>query len=72
MEPETIQEAIKIGVAKINFGTDVRYKYLQYYGEAISQMNHQGHSWKVSQAVSERLSEDIRAIIQLSGSQNKG
>ena len=71
MEESIIKDAIKLGVAKINFGTEVRYKYVQHYEEALKTLNHQGHSWKLSQFACDALSEDIKNIIRLSGSEGK-
>ena len=71
MEESIIKEAIHLGVAKINFGTEVRYKYVQHYQEALENLNHQGHSWKLSQYASDALVEDIKNIIRLSGSEGK-
>ena len=68
MEDEVVKEAIRRGVAKINFGTEIRYKYVQHYREAMDKLDHQGHSWKLSQYASDALSEDIKRIIELSGS----
>ncbi len=71
MRPEIIRRSLSMGIAKINFGTEIRYKYLQYYEQGIRELNHQGHSWKVSQFANDRLAGDIRAIIRLSGSEGK-
>lgn len=71
MEESIIKDAIQLGVAKINFGTEVRYKYVQHYQEALENLNHQGHSWKLSQYASNALVEDIKNIIRLSGSEGK-
>ena len=71
MEESIIKDAIKLGVAKINFGTEVRYKYVQHYEEALKTLNHQGHSWKLSQFACNALAEDIKNIIRLSGSEGK-
>lgn len=68
MEESVVRDAIQLGVAKINFGTEIRYKYVQHYQEALERMDHQGHSWKLSQAASDALAEDIKGIIRLSGS----
>ena len=62
MEESIIKDAIKLGVAKINFGTEVRYKYVQHYEEALKTLNHQGHSWKLSQFACDALSEDIKKL----------
>lgn len=71
MPDETVKEAIRIGVAKINFGTLIRHKYVEFYKEAIDTMDHQGHSWKISQFAEKKLEGVIREIIDLSGSANK-
>lgn len=71
MEESIIRDAIGLGVAKINFGTEVRYKYVQHYQEGLENMDHQGHSWKLSQYASDALAEDIKNIIRLSGSEGK-
>lgn len=68
MDEDVVRDAIKLGVAKINFGTEIRYKYVQHYQEALETMDHQGHSWKLSQQASNALAEDVKNIIRLSGS----
>lgn len=71
MSEEIIKQAIKLGIAKINFGTDIRYKYVEYYSEGIQTLNHQGHSWKISQYACDKLGNVIRNIINLAGSAGK-
>jgi len=71
MEESAIRKAIGLGVAKINFGTEIRYKYVQHYEEALRTLDHQGHSWKLSQFASDALCEDVKNIIRLSGSEGK-
>lgn len=68
MEEDVIRAAIKLGIAKINFGTEIRYKYVQHYQEGLTTMDHQGHSWKLSRYASDALTEDVKKIIRLSGS----
>ncbi len=68
MPDETVRKAIKTGVAKINFGTLVRHKYVEYYKEGIDTLDHQGHSWKISQYAEKKLEQVICDIIELSGS----
>lgn len=71
MEESIVKDAIQLGVAKINFGTEIRYKYVQHYQEALEKLDHQGHSWKLSQYASDALAEDVKKIIELSGSAGK-
>lgn len=71
MNEDVIREAIRLGVAKINFGTEIRYKYVEYYEEGIRTLVHQGHSWKLSQYANAKLVEDVKKIILLAGSDGK-
>ncbi len=71
MGDDIIRHAIGMGVAKINFGTEIRYKYVEHYREGLETLDHQGHSWKLSQYASNKLSDDIKKIIRLSGSEGK-
>lgn len=71
MSEDIVKESIQMGVAKINFGTEIRYKYVQHYEQALKTMDHQGHSWKLSQYASNALVEDVKKIITLSGSAGK-
>jgi fructose/tagatose bisphosphate aldolase len=66
-----VKEAIQLGVAKINFGTLVRHKYVDFYKEAIDTLPHDGHSWKISQFAEKKLRGVIKEIIDLSGSAGK-
>jgi ketose-bisphosphate aldolase len=71
MAENTIKETIKLGIAKINFGTEIRYKYVEYYNEGIQTLDHQGHSWKISQYACNKMGDVIRNIIELAGSAGK-
>lgn len=71
MSEDTIRESIGLGVAKINFGTEIRYKYVEYYNEGIQALDHMGHSWKLSQYACNKLADTIRNIINLAGSAGK-
>jgi fructose/tagatose bisphosphate aldolase len=68
---EDVKEAIDIGITKINFGTLVRYKLMEYYKEGIETLDHKGHIWKVSMYAEEKLKGDIKDIIMLSRSNNR-
>lgn len=71
MEEDLVKAAIRLGVAKVNFGTEIRWKYLEHYRRAMDELDHQGHSWKVSQYASDALCEDVKRIIRLAGSEGK-
>ncbi|MDD5660111.1 MAG: class II fructose-bisphosphate aldolase [Actinomycetota bacterium] len=65
---KTVKKAISLGVSKINFGTLVRHKYVEYLKEGIENLDHQGHIWKISQYASRKLEKVISDIIDLSES----
>lgn len=71
MKEDIIKKAIGLGVTKINFGTEIRYKYVEHYEEGLRTMEHQGHSWKLSQYANDLLTEDVKNIIRLAGSEGK-
>ena len=65
---EDVKEAIKIGISKINFGTLVRHKYMEYYKQGIDTLEHKAHSWMVAKYAESKLKDVIKDIINLSGS----
>lgn len=71
MNEDLIGRAIKSGVAKINFGTQVRHNYIKYVTEALDLGIDEGHAWRLSDYAEKRLRDDIKEIIQLAGSAGK-
>jgi ketose-bisphosphate aldolase len=71
MPEETVKECIRHGVAKINFGTMLRNNYLKYYHEAFTTIDHQGHPWRCMQYAKDKLKDDVRWILALTGSEGK-
>ena len=69
MDTEMIRTAVGFGVAKINFGTQVRHNYMTYLREGCK-MDFQDHAWRLS-AYAEGLRGDIREIIRLAGSEGR-
>ena len=71
MDEALIRRSVKAGVAKINFGTQVRCQFVQYLRDGLAEGVDQGHAWRLSKYASERLEEDIVQIIRLAGSSGK-
>jgi ketose-bisphosphate aldolase len=72
IEDEVVRECIANGVAKVNFGTQIRWNFLDYVQQAIaSDLGKEGHIWKVNRYAMNRLKDDIRHIIRLCGSNGK-
>lgn len=71
MDESLVKRAIEYGVAKINFGTQVRYQYVDYIRQGLEQGVDQGHAWRLSQFACQRLIPDIKKIIELAGSAGK-
>lgn len=71
MDTDMIRRSVvDFGVAKINFGTQIRYNYFQYLKEGCN-LDLQGHAWRLSQYAEEKLRCDVRDIIRLAGSEQK-
>jgi len=71
MDEQLIHRAVKSGVAKINFGTQIRCQFVQYLKDGLYEGVDQGHAWRLSQYASSRLEGDIEGIIHLAGSAGK-
>lgn len=71
MSEETVRECILGGMAKINFGTMLRNNYLKYFDEAYHETDHQGHPWRCMQHAKDKLKDDVRWILGLTGSEGK-
>jgi len=71
MPEETVKECIANGMAKINFGTMLRNNFLTYFDEAYNNTDHQGHPWRCRQYVKDKLKDDVRWILSLTGSEGK-
>lgn len=70
MNEDLIRESVNYGVAKINFGTQIRHNYMCYLREGCN-MDFQDHAWKLSQFAEQKLREDVKDIIRLAGSDGK-
>jgi ketose-bisphosphate aldolase len=65
----TVKSCIKNGMAKINFGTVVRVKFVEYLKEGFGgAVEHKGHAWRVCQYAEQKIKQEIRGIIRLTGS----
>jgi ketose-bisphosphate aldolase len=71
MAEATVKECIGLGMAKINFGTMLRNNYLKYFDEAYHNTDHQGHPWRCMQYAKDKLKDDVRWILSLTGSEGK-
>lgn len=71
MDESLIKRSIDAGVAKINFGTQIRCQFVQYLKEGLETGADGGHAWKLSQYAELRLREDVKEIIRLAGSGGK-
>lgn len=70
MDHDVIKKSLKLGISKINFGTQIRFAYMEYLKAAIEEEKN-GRSFIAMQNASDRLKEDVRDIIRLSESCGK-
>ena len=71
MSESIVKECVSLGMAKINFGTMLRNNYLKYYNQAYTESDHQGHPWRCMQWAKDKLKDDVRWILGLTGSGGK-
>lgn len=71
LSKDVMRKCISMGMAKVNLGTLIRTRCVEYTAEVISAGEHQNHPWRVNQAVKEKLKEDIREYIDIVGSAGK-
>ena len=64
---QTVERCVSMGMAKVNLGTLIRTRYVQYTADVIANEEHLNHPWRVQQAVKDKLKEDIRYIIRVTG-----
>jgi ketose-bisphosphate aldolase len=69
-----VRRCVSMGMAKMNLGTLLRTRCVEYMGEVIAEGvdQHKNHPWRVGQAVKDRLKPHISHILHVSGSAGKG
>jgi ketose-bisphosphate aldolase len=69
---DTVKRCILNGMAKINFGTMIRFNFVGYLQEALQGgIEHKGHVWRVLKYAKDKVKEDVRSVIRLTGSAGK-
>jgi ketose-bisphosphate aldolase len=71
LSKETIQRCIAMGMAKVNLGTLIRTRYVEYTAAVIEEGEHKGHPWRVCSEARQRIKKEIREIIDIVGSAGK-
>ena len=57
-----------MGMAKVNLGTLIRTRYVDYTARVIEEGEHKGHPWRVCSEARDRIKKEIREIIDVVGS----
>ena len=68
---DTVRKCVSMGMAKVNLGTLIRTRFVEYTAQAIAKGEHQNHPWRVAQAAKDQLKEDVRYIVQVTDSAGK-
>lgn len=68
---EVVRKSVSMGMAKVNLGTVIRKRCIDYTAEVIAEDRHQGHPWRVNQEVKERIKTEMREIVEFIGSEGK-
>lgn len=64
----TIRKCIGMGMAKVNLGTLIRTRCVEFMAEVIAENKHLNHAWRVDEAVKDRIKPLVRHIIEITGS----
>jgi ketose-bisphosphate aldolase len=65
---EVVERCVSMGMAKVNLGTLIRTRYVEYTAAVIAEGKHQNHPWRVCQAVKDRIKDHVRHIVRVTGS----
>ena len=60
----SISRIVQAGMRKINFGESFRVDYIRHYNRFAKELKHEGHTWKIMQAVKDALRSDMREILR--------
>lgn len=70
MSHEIIKKSLTMGISKINYGTQIRFQYIEHLKNALEEEKN-GRSFIAMQRASDLLKEDVKKIIELSNSQGQ-
>jgi ketose-bisphosphate aldolase len=68
LSDETVRQCIERGISKVNVGTLIRTRYVEHTRNVIDDTDHAGHPWRVSRRAMERLKNEVRYVLELTGS----
>ena len=68
---EVVARCVAMGMAKANLGTLIRTRWVDYTRDVIAENQHKNHPWRVGQAVKDRLKNDVRHILRVTGSSGR-
>lgn len=72
LSDDCVARCVAMGMCKANLGTLIRTRWVEHTAAVIAEDQHQNHPWRVGQAVKGRLKPDIRHILRVTGSKDKG
>jgi ketose-bisphosphate aldolase len=67
LSDDVVAKCVAMGMAKLNLGTLIRVRAVEYMRDVIAEGKHQGHPWRVGEAVKDRLKPHIRHILRVCG-----
>ena len=69
---DLLTRCVRCGIAKANFGEVFRAPYIDYFLEVSRTLDHEGHPWRIMQAVKDRVKGDMKQLIRALGAEGKG
>lgn len=64
---DVVAACVAQGMAKVNLGTLIRTRCVQYTAAIIAEDAHQNHPWRVAAEVVERMKPHVRHILEVTG-----
>ena len=71
LSDEVITKCVGMGMAKVNLGTLLRTKWVEYTGRVIAEGKHANHPWRVGEVVKDLLKPHVRHILRVAGSSGR-
>lgn len=68
---DVVGRCIDLGMAKVNLGTLIRTRYVEYTAEAIGGAEHKNHPWRVAESAKDRVKDHVRHIIRVTRSNGR-
>ena len=68
LQDNVVSECVASGMAKVNLGTLIRTRFVEYSADVIAEADHENHPWRVAAEVVQRIKPHVQHILEVTGS----